>query len=219
MGARLSRKKSNGGTATETTGPPVEQKDAGEGSPVTAEQKSFEDELLESTTEETKPVEDAQPDSSTSFLESITQAVEETVNSVTEQIAAPVEDVVNKGITAVESALAAVSLNRKEQEPKQIQESTPEPFGGSGSVPLLSESTLLDDLMKPQEAEVKLESEAVTNQVMEENQDLLEGLDKVATSSGDFLDCKLTYESTIPNSDLPVTLGQEACEAVDLVNY
>lgn len=140
MGAKLSRKKSEGGTGAEEVTKTPEQK--------------ADNEVQENASEDTPT---AQLDSSTSFLDTITQAVEETVNTVTEQISAPVEDVVNKGIKAVESALASVSLNTKEpaapeQEPEQIQESA-EPLvdlSASGSAPILSESTRLDDLLKSQ---------------------------------------------------------------------
>ncbi|KAI7802443.1 uncharacterized protein si:dkey-238c7.16 [Triplophysa rosa] len=231
MGAKLSRKKSEGGTGVE--------QNAAEEVNKTAEQKP-ENKVQENASDDTPT---AQPDSSTSFLETITQAVEERVNTVTEQISAPVEDVVNKGIKAVESALAAVSLNAKEpaapeQEPERIQASTPEPLASlsaSGSAPLQSESTLLDVLLKSQpiseslipecDSEVRVENETITSQMVEdiisnENKDLLERLDKVVTPSADLLDYKLTYESTIPDSDLADTLGgarQEACEAVDLI--
>ncbi|XP_056622900.1 uncharacterized protein si:dkey-238c7.16 [Triplophysa dalaica] len=231
MGARLSRKKSEGGTGVE--------QNAGEEVNKTAEQKP-ENEVQENASDDTPT---AQPDSSTSFLDTITQAVEERVNTVTEQISAPVEDVVNKGIKAVESALAAVSLNAKEpdapeQEPERIQSSTPEPLvslSASGSAPLQSDSTLLDVLLKSQpiseslipecDSEVRVESETITSQTVEdiisnENKDLLECLDTAVTPSVDLLDYKLTYESTIPDSDLADTLAgvrQEACEAVDLI--
>lgn len=229
MGARLSRKKSEGGTGVE--------QNAGEEVNKIAEQKP-ENEVQENASDDTPT---AQPDSSTSFLETITQAVEERVNTVTEQISAPVEDVVNKGIKAVESALAAVSLNAKEPdapEPERIQSSTPEPLvslSASGSAPLKSDSTLLDVLLKSQpiseslipecDSEVRVENETITSQTVEdiisnENKDVLECLDTAVTPSVDLLDYKLTYESTIPDSDLADTLGgvrQEACEAVDLI--
>lgn len=229
MGARLSRKKSEGGTGVE--------QNAGEEVNKTAEPKP-ENEVQENASDDTPT---AQPDSSTSFLETITQAVEERVNTVTEQISAPVEDVVNKGIKAVESALAAVSLNAKEPdapEPERIQSSTPEPLvslSASGSAPLQSDSTLLDVLLKSQpiseslipecDSEVRVENETITSQTVEdiisnENKDVLECLDTAVTPSVDLLDYKLTYESTIPDSDLADTLGgvrQEACEAVDLI--
>lgn len=228
MGLKLSRKKSEGGTGVEQN--PEEANK-------TAEQKP-ENEVQENASEDTPT---AQPDSSTSFLETITQAVEETVNTVTEQISAPVEDVVNKGIKAVESALASVSLNAKEpaapeQEPERIQPSTPEPLvdlPASGSA-TQSESTLLDVLLKSQpisesliperDSEVSVESESsqtVEDIISNENKDLLECLDKVVTPSADLLVCKPTHGSTIPNSDLSDTLGdvrREACDAVDSFN-
>lgn len=225
MGLKLSRKKSEGGTGVEQN--PEEANK-------TAEQKP-ENEVQENASEDTPT---AQPDSSTSFLETITQAVEETVNTVTEQISAPVEDVVNKGIKAVESALASVSLNAKEpeQEPERIQSSTPEPLvdlPASGSA-TQSESTLFDVLLKSQpisesliperDSEVSAESESsqtVEDIISNENKELLECLDKVVTPSADLLDCKPTHGSTIPNSDLSDTLGdvrREACDAVDSFN-
>lgn len=206
MGAKLSRKKSEGGTGA--------------------------DEVIQTPDNEVQEeAPTAQPDSSSSFLDTVTQAVEETVNTVTEQISAPVEDVVNKGIKAVESALASVSLNAKEpeQEPEGMQESAAPlvDLSASGSAPILSESTLLDDLLKSQPVSESLipERETITSQMEEdisnESKDLLECLDKVVTPSADLLDCELTHETTIPNSDLSVALGdvrQEACEAIDPVD-
>lgn len=73
---------------------------------------------------------------------------------------------------------------------------------------------------------LEVDSETITSQTVEdiisnENKDLLECLDKVVTPSADLLDCTLTHETTIPNSDLSVTLGdvrEEACKAADPVN-
>lgn len=223
MGAKLSRKKSEAGIGEETVGPTVQ-----EGSPVgeNAEQKSSEgDAQEESTPAEEKTI--GEPGSSSSVLQSLTQAVGETVNAVTEQIASPVGDVVNKGIEAVESALASVSLIEKEPEPKQKSE----PEVDLADSDVLQEPSLLDDLMKsPLSAAlisgVTMVSEAMTNEMVEdkisnpapaENKDLLEHLDK---PSVDLLDCKLIHESTIPNSDPSFTLedmGQNAVDAVDLI--
>lgn len=227
MGAKLSRKKSEAGLGAETTGPAVQETETAEGSPVAenAEQKCSEDEIQE----ESKPAEE-KSDSSTSVLQSLTQAVGETVNTVTEQIAAPVEDVVNKGIEAVESALASVSLIEKEPEPEQKSE----PVVDLADSDVLQEPSLLDDLLKSPLSEalisgVTMVSEAMTSEMVEdktsspapaENKDLLECLDKVETPSVDLPDCKLTHEFTIPNSDPSFTLedmGQNAVDAVNLI--
>ncbi|ROL23558.1 hypothetical protein DPX16_18826 [Anabarilius grahami] len=235
MGAKLSRKKSEVGIGAETTGPAVEETATPEDSPVTenAEQKCSEGEVQE----ESKSAEEApaaeKPASSTSVLQTITQAVEETVSAVTEQIAAPVEDVVNKGIEAVESALASVSLIGKEpavpeQEPKQKSE----PVADLDASDVLQEPSLLDDLLKSPISEalitgVTVASEAITSEKVEDkicnpapakNKDLLECLDKVETPSLDLLDCKLTHESAIPNSDPSFTLEDMGQNAVDNVN-
>ncbi|XP_067276155.1 uncharacterized protein si:dkey-238c7.16 [Pseudorasbora parva] len=222
MGAKLSRKKSEVGIGAETTGPAVEDTPVAEN----AEQNCSEVEVPDS-----KPAEEAaaaeKPTSSTSVLQTITQAVGETVNVVTEQIAAPVEDVVNKGIEAVESALASVSLIGKEP-------GTPgqEPVADLDASEVLQEPSLLDDLLKSPISEglitgVTVASEDMTNEMVEDrisnpvpakNRDLLECLDKVETPSLDLLDCKLTHESTIPNSDPSFTLEDMGQNAVDNVN-
>ncbi|XP_026120902.1 uncharacterized protein LOC113100319 [Carassius auratus] len=220
MGAKLSRKKSEAGIGAETTGPAVQETETAEGSPVAdnAEQKCSEGEIQE----ESKPAEE-KSDSSTSVLQSLTQAVGETVTAVTEQIAAPVEDVVNKGIEAVESALASVSLIEKEPEQKS------EPVVDLADSDVLQEPSLLDDLLKSPLSEalisgVTMVSEAITsggveekisNSAPAENEDLLDCLGKMETPSVDLLDCKLTNESTKPNSDPSFTLedmGQNAAE-------
>ncbi|XP_059362829.1 uncharacterized protein si:dkey-238c7.16 [Carassius carassius] len=219
MGAKLSQKKSE----AETVSPAVE-----EGSPVAenAEQKSSEGEVQE----DSMPAEEntGGPGSPSSVLQSLTQAVGETVNAVTEQIAAPVEDVVNKGIEAVESALASVSLIEKEPEPEQKSE--PVDLADSD---VLQEPSLLDDLLKSPLSEalisgVTMVSEAMTSGMVEdkisspapaENKDLLECLDKVEMPSVDPLDCKLTHEFTIPNSDPSFTLEDMGQNAVDAVNF
>ncbi len=216
MGAKLSRKKSEAGIGEETVGSTVK-----EGSPVAdAEQKSSEGDAQEEKTI-------GEPGSSSSVLQSLTQAVGETVNAVTEQIATPVGDVVNKGIEAVESAMASVSLIEKKPEPEQKSE----PEVDLADSDVLQEPSLLDDLLKSPLSEafisgVTMVSEAMTNEMVEdkmsypapaENKDLLERLDK---PSVDLLDCKLTHESTIPNSDPSFTLedmGQNAVDAVDLI--
>jgi len=215
MGAKLSRKKSEVGIGAETTAPAVEESATPEDSTVTenAEQKS--------------EVPEGKTASSTSVLQTITQAVEETVDAVTEQISAPVEDVVNKGIEAVESALASVSLIGKEPAAPE-QKSQPDLDASD----VRQEPSLLDDLLKSPISEalitgVTMASEAITNETMEdkisspapaENKDLLECLDKVETPSLDLLDCKLTHESTIPNSDPSFTLEDMGQNAVDNVN-
>ncbi|XP_043120826.1 uncharacterized protein si:dkey-238c7.16 [Puntigrus tetrazona] len=223
MGAKLSRKKSEAGIGAETVGP-AEQED----SPVAenAEQKPSEGEVQE----ESIPAEEKAIGSSSSVLQSLTQAVGETVNAVTEHIAAPVEDVVNKGIEAVESALASVSLIEKEPEPEQ----KPEPVVDLAGSDVLPEPSLLDDLLKSPISEalisgVTMVSEAMTSEMVEdkisspapaENKDFLACLDKVETPSVDLLDCELTHESTIPNSDPSFTLedmGQNAVDAVNLI--
>ncbi len=217
MGAKLSRKKSEAGIGEETVGPTVK-----EGSPVAenAEQKSSEGDAQEEKTI-------GEPGSSSSVLQSLTQAVGETVNAVTEQISTPVGDVVNKGVEAVESAMASVSLIEKKPEPEQKSE----PEVDLADSDVLQEPSLLDDLLKSPLSEafisgVTMVSEAMTNEMVEdkmsnpapaENKDLLEHLDK---PSVDLLDCKLTHESTIPNSDPSFTLedmGQNAVDAVDLI--
>ncbi len=216
MGAKLSRKKSEAGIGEETVGSTVK-----EGSPVAdAEQKSSEGDAQEEKTI-------GEPGSSSSVLQSLTQAVGETVNAVTEQIATPVGDVVNKGVEAVESAMASVSLIEKKPEPEQKSE----PEEDLADSDVLQEPSLLDDLLKSPLSEafisgVTMVSEAMTNEMVEdkmsnpapaENKDLLERLDK---PSVDLLDCKLTHESTIPNSDPSFTLedmGQNAVDAVDLI--
>uniref|UniRef100_A0A9J7YAV2 Si:dkey-238c7.16 n=1 Tax=Cyprinus carpio carpio TaxID=630221 RepID=A0A9J7YAV2_CYPCA len=232
MGAKLSRKKSEAGIGAETTGPAVQETETAEGSPVAenAEQKCSEGEIQE----ESKPAEE-KSDSSTSVLQSLTQAVGETVTTVTEQIAAPVEDVVNKGIEAVESALASVSLIEKEPvAPEKEPEQKSEPVLDLADSDVLQEPSLLDDLLKSPISEalisgVTMVSEAITSGVVEdkmsnpapaENKDLLECLDKAETPSVDLLDCKLTHESTIPNSDPSFTLedmGQNAADTVNLI--
>ncbi|KAK7151824.1 hypothetical protein R3I94_008237 [Phoxinus phoxinus] len=214
MGAKLSRKKSEVGIGAETTAPAVEESATPEDSTVTenAEQK--------------REVPEGKPASSTSVLQTITQAVEETVDAVTEQISAPVEDVVNKGIEAVESALASVSLIGKEP---AAPEQKSEPDIDASDV--LQEPSLLDDLLKSPISEaitgVTMASEAITSEMKEdkisspapaENKDLLECLDKVETPSLDLLDCKLTHESAIPNSDPSFTLEDMGQNAVDNVN-
>jgi len=215
MGAKLSRKKSEVGIGAETTAPAVEESATPEDSTVTenAEQKS--------------EVPEGKTASSTSVLQTITQAVEETVDAVTEQISAPVEDVVNKGIEAVESALASVSLIGKEPAAPE-QKSQPDLDASD----VRQEPSLLDDLLKSPISEalitgVTMASEAITNETMEdkisspapaENKELLECLDKVETPSLDLLDCKLTHESTIPNSDPSFTLEDMGQNAVDNVN-
>ncbi|XP_016339155.1 uncharacterized protein LOC107686613 [Sinocyclocheilus anshuiensis] len=226
MGAKLSRKKSEAGIGAETVGPAVQ-----EGSPVAenAGQKSSEGEIQE----ESMPAEGktiGEPGSSSSVLQSLTQAVGETVNAATEQIAAPVEDVVNRGIKAVESALASVSLIEKKPEPEQKSE----PVVDLADSDVLQEPSLLDDLLKSPLSEalisgVTMVSEAMTSEMGEdkisspapaENKDLLECLDKVEMPSVDLLDCKLTHEFTIPNSDPSFTLedmGQNAVDAVNLI--
>ncbi|XP_056091934.1 uncharacterized protein si:dkey-238c7.16 [Rhinichthys klamathensis goyatoka] len=215
MGAKLSRKKSEVGIGADTTAPAVEESATPEDSTVTenAEQKC--------------EVPEGKTASSTSVLQTITQAVEETVDAVTEQISAPVEDVVNKGIEAVESALASVSLIGKEP---AAPEQKSEPDLDASDV--LQEPSLLDDLLKSPISEalitgVTMASEAITSEMMEdkisspapaENKDLLECLDKVETPSLDLLDCKLTHESTIPTSDPSFTLEDMGQNAVDNVN-
>jgi len=138
-----------------------------------------------------------------------------------------VEDVVNKGIEAVESALASVSLIGKEPAAPE-QKSQPDLDASD----VRQEPSLLDDLLKSPISEalitgVTMASEAITNETMEdkisspapaENKDLLECLDKVETPSLDLLDCKLTHESTIPNSDPSFTLEDLGQNAVDNVN-
>lgn len=212
MGAKLSRKKSEVGIGAETTAPAVEESATPEDSTVTGE-----------VPEEGKPA------SSTSVLQTITQAVEETVDAVTEQISAPVEDVVNKGIEAVESALASISLIGKEP---AAPEQKSEPVADLGASDVLQEPSLLDDLLKSPISEalvpgVTMASEAITSEMMEdkisspapaENKDLLECLDKMETPSLDLLDCKLTHESTIPNLDPSFTLEDMGQNAVDNVN-
>lgn len=234
MGAKLSRKKSEVGIGAETTVPAVEETAAPEDSPVTdsVEQKCSEGEVQE----EGKSAEEApaaeKPASSTSVLQTITQAVGETVNAVTEQIAAPVEDVVNKGIEAVESALASVSLIGKEPAtPEQEPEQKSEPVADLDASDVLQEPSLLDDLLKSPISEalisgVTVASEAITSEMVEDkisnpapaDKDLLECLDKVETPSLDLLDCKLTHESTIPNSDPSFTLEDMGQNAVDNFN-
>ncbi|KAK7160511.1 hypothetical protein R3I93_008222 [Phoxinus phoxinus] len=214
MGAKLSRKKSEVGIGAETTAPAVEESATPEDSTVTenAEQK--------------REVPEGKPASSTSVLQTITQAVEETVDAVTEQISAPVEDVVNKGIEAVESALASVSLIGKEP---AAPEQKSEPDIDASDV--LQEPSLLDDLLKSPISEaitgVTMASEAITSEMKEdkisspapaENKDLLECLDKVEMPSLDLLDCKLTHESAIPSSDPSFTLEDMGQNAVDNVN-
>ncbi|XP_052439089.1 uncharacterized protein si:dkey-238c7.16 [Carassius gibelio] len=220
MGAKLSQKKSE----AETVSPAVQ-----EGSPVAenAEQKSSEVEVQESMPAEENTGGSGSP---SSVLQSLTQAVGETVNAVTEQIAAPVEDVVNKGIEAVETALASISLIEKEPEPEQKSE----PVVDLADSDVLQEPSLLDDLLKSPLSEalisgVTMVSEAMTSGMVEdkisspapaENKDLLECLEKVETPSLDPLDCKLTHEFTIPNSDPSFTLedmGQNAVDAVNLI--
>ncbi|XP_052007825.1 uncharacterized protein LOC127661241 [Xyrauchen texanus] len=228
MGAKLSRKKSENGKGAEATG--LE----------TAEQKPSEVSVSESASEESNPSEQApnedqnlsEPASSTSFLESITQAVGEMVSAVNDQIATPEEDVVSKGIEAVESALAAASLNVKEpsapiQEPENIQE--PEP---------LVAPSLLNDMLKSQpfseaviaelDSGVTVETEAITSLALEEkmtnpaqteNKDLVECLENVATPSVDLVDGKVTHDFTTINSEPSISLddmGQGP--AVDTVN-
>ncbi|KAL0167666.1 hypothetical protein M9458_035888 [Cirrhinus mrigala] len=231
MGAKLSRKKSEAGIGGETTGPAVQEIGTAEDSPVTenAEQKCSEGEVQDSKPAEEKTI--GEPGSPTSVLQSLTQAVGETVNAVTEQIAAPVEDVVNKGIEAVESALASVSLIEKEP---VTPEKKPEPVVDLADSDVPQEPSLLDDLLKSPISEalisgVTMVSEAITSGIVEdkisnpgpaENKDLLECLDKVETPSVDLLDCELTNESTIPNSDPSFTLedvGQNAVDAVNLI--
>ncbi|XP_077049865.1 uncharacterized protein LOC143696890 [Siphateles boraxobius] len=218
MGAKLSRKKSEVGIGAETTAPAVEESATPEDSTVTenAEQKC-------------EVPEEGKPASSTSVLQTITQAVEETVDAVTEQISAPVENAVNKGIEAVESGLASVSLIGKEP---AAPEQKSEPVADLEASDVLQEPSLLDDLLKSPISEalitgVTMASEAITSEMMEdkisspapaENKDLLECLDKVETPSLDLLDCKLTHESTIPNSDPSFTLEDMGQNAVDNVN-
>ncbi|XP_050991694.1 uncharacterized protein si:dkey-238c7.16 [Labeo rohita] len=230
MGAKLSRKKSEAGIGGETTGPAVQEIGTAEDSPVAenAEQKCSEGEVQE----DSKPAEEktiGEPGSPSSVLQSLTQAVGEKVNTVTEQIAAPVENVVNKGIEAVESALASVSLIEKEP---VAPEKKPEPVVDLADSDVPQEPSLLDDLLKSPISEalisgVTMVSEAITSGIVEdkisnpgpaENKDLLECLDKVETPSVDLLDCELTNESTIPNSDPSFTLEDVGQNAVDTVN-
>lgn len=207
MGAKLSRKKSEAGIGAETAGPETETADGTENQ----EQKCCEG---------NKPGEE-KPDSSTSVLHSITQAVGETVNTVTEQIAAPVEDVVNKGIEAMESALASVSLIGKESA-EQDPEQKSDPAASD------VEPSLLDDLLKSPISEalvsgVAVVSEAMTGEMGEDKSSNpapveKECLDKVETPSLDLVDCKLTHETTIPDSDPSFTLEDMGQHAVDTVN-
>ncbi|XP_059420426.1 uncharacterized protein LOC132155727 [Carassius carassius] len=224
MGAKLSRKKSEAGIGAETTGPAMQETETAEGSPVAenAERKCSESEIQE----ESKPAEE-KSDSSTSFLQSLTQAAGETVTTVTEQIAAPVEDVVNKGIEAVESTLASVSLIEKEHEQKS------EPVVDLADSEVLQEPSLLDDLLKSPLSEALISgltmvSEAITsggvedkisNSASAENKELLDCLGKMETPSVDLLDCKLTNESTKPNSDPSFTLEDMGQNAADTINF
>lgn len=210
MGAKLSRKKSEAGIGAETAGPAVAETETADGTE-NQEQKCCEG---------NKPGEE-KPDSSTSVLDSITQAVGETVNTVTEQIAAPVEDVVNKGIEAMESALASVSLIGKESA-EQDPEQKSDPAASD------VEPSLLDDLLKSPISEalisgVAVVSEAMTGEMGEDKSSNpapveKECLDKVETPSLDLVDCKLTHETTIPDSDPSFTLEDMGQHAVDTVN-